>query len=69
MRHAPAILALLLAAAPALAQGSAACERVFRQCIADCAGPPGACTEACHGERAICIQNPSRPQQQTRIAR
>lgn len=69
MPRALAILALLLAPGTATAQGIAACERVFRQCIADCAGPPGACTEACHGERAICIQNPSRPPQQTRAPR
>ena len=69
MRRALAILALLLAPGAAAAQGTATCERVFRLCIADCAGPPGACTEACHGERAICIQNPSRPTQQTRAPR
>ena len=69
MRRMLAILALLMAPGAALAQGTAACERVFRQCIADCAGPPGACTAACHGERAICIQNPSRPPQPARAAR
>lgn len=63
MRRILAILALLLAPGAALAQGITACERVFRQCIGDCTDPPGACTEACHGERAICIQNPSRPTQ------
>ena len=69
MRRTLAILALLMAPCAALAQGTAACERVFRQCIADCAGPPGACTTACHGERASCIQNPSRPPQPARTVR
>jgi hypothetical protein len=69
MRRTLAILALLMAPGAALAQGTAACERVFRQCIAGCAGATGACTEACHGERASCIQNPSRLPQPTRAAR
>jgi hypothetical protein len=69
MRRTLAILALLLAPVAALAQGTAACERVFRQCIAGCAGATGACTEACHGERASCIQNPSRPPQPARAVR
>ena len=68
MRRTLAILALLLAPGAALAQGTA-CERVFRHCIAGCAGATGACTEACHGERASCIQNPSRLPQPTRAAR
>lgn len=65
MRHRLAILAtlLVLGAGTAAAQGSAICERNLRQCIAECASASGPCTQACYGERAQCIQNPSRPPQ------
>ena len=54
---------IAIAAAPAAqAQGTQRCESAFRQCTAECgAGPPGACVAACDEERAMCIQNPSRP--------
>jgi hypothetical protein len=68
MLRALAILPALLLAVPALAQGSGGgtqrCERDFRQCSAECgAGPAGACVATCYEERAMCIQNPSRPPQ------
>ena len=71
IRH--AILATILFGAlpgTAGAQGIERCERDFRQCATACgAGPSGPCTEACYAERAMCIQNPSRPPQQSRLPR
>ena len=65
-------LAFLATGSLALAQGqqqdrraaSRACEELFRQCVAACGGgPPGDCTNQCYGERAMCLQDPSRANQ------
>jgi hypothetical protein len=63
IRHAMLVMFLMpVLASGAVAQGMQRCEREFRRCAAEC-GPGGAgpCTQACYTERAMCIQNPSRP--------
>lgn len=60
----PLFLLALAASHQAAAQGVQRCESAFRQCAAECgAGPAGSCVAACYQDRAMCIQNPSRPPQ------